>query len=353
MSLHAQLSPETVERLRIQQRNNTVTSILISVLVIVLLGVVMFWFLLPSAEKYTDDLVAYPSSASEEQSVNKPKVQRTVETKPSTPSASASVAKVLSSNSQTNVVIPVTQEVTLVESQDLGAEIDFGDWGAAAGATGSGDTSFFGTNISGEKFLYIIDYSLSMKGIKDKLMREELVSSVKRLPEGAKFQLLFFAGPAWLASDEIGDVQGAGVNTITTAEGKTLKWEQRKTDGKVRKIDWMTVTKSTVDASIDRIEESPLVLGTAWAPPFEMAFEMRPKPDAIIFMTDGLSGDGDKVAAKYGDLARKHDISISAIALVLPAARESMETLAKKSNGSFAIIDRKGRKTESEDYSKQ
>ena len=43
MSLHAQLSPEAEERLRAQKRNSTVSSLVISVLVIVLVALVLFF----------------------------------------------------------------------------------------------------------------------------------------------------------------------------------------------------------------------------------------------------------------------------------------------------------------------
>ena len=53
MSLHAQLSPEAEARLRAQQRNSTITSIIISILSVVLIGILLLWILLPTVETFT------------------------------------------------------------------------------------------------------------------------------------------------------------------------------------------------------------------------------------------------------------------------------------------------------------
>ncbi|MDC0088181.1 hypothetical protein OAI07_01420 [Akkermansiaceae bacterium] len=356
MSLHAQISPETLERLRIQQRNNTITSVLISILVVVLLGVVMFWFLLPGAERYTDEIVAYQTSADDKKEVTKPKIQRSVETKPTTPAASASMAKVLTSSSVSAVSIPVVAEVETAESENFGESLSFGDgWEAVDFAEGvSSSTSFFDTKISGDHILYIIDYSLSMnKDDKVSLMKEELENSVKQLEGGAKYQLMFFAGPVWIASDTIQDVRGARENTITTVGGDELKWADNKTDGNIRQVDWLTVSKDTIKDSVKQIRDSPLVLGTRWEPSFEMALVMSPQPDAIIFMTDGVAGGNPtKEAEKLASLAKNAGITVSAVALLEPKAREAMIELGKTTNGSFAIIGEGGKKLESEDFSK-
>ena len=37
-------------------------------------------------------------------------------------------------------------------------------------------------------------------------MRDELSRSVKGLPDGTKYQLIFFSGPAWVAGDEVTNI---------------------------------------------------------------------------------------------------------------------------------------------------
>jgi len=62
MSLHAQLSPEAQARLHAQQRNSTITSIIISILTVLLIGILLLWILLPTVENFTPEIVSYQSN---------------------------------------------------------------------------------------------------------------------------------------------------------------------------------------------------------------------------------------------------------------------------------------------------
>lgn len=357
MSLHAQLSPEALERLRNQQRNNTITSIIISILILVLIGVTMFWFLIPSAERYEDDLVAYQTQQDEKTpDDSKPEIQRPTDSKPTQPAPSSAMAKIITSNSASSISIPTATDVEVSESADFGDDLSLDtNWDVTTfDAPAETKTSFFGNDIKGERILYIIDYSKSMNAKKKHLlMREELEKSVRKLPGGTQFQLMFFAGPVWLAGESLEDLDGASLNTITTVKGKKLEWKRGKTDGKVRKVDWLNADKATIKEVRKYIQDTPLVLGTRWEFPLEMALKMRPKPQAIIFMTDGVAGGNSlEIAKEYADIARREKITISAVALMEPRAKEAMIELGKTTYGSFAIIGSNGRKEESEDFSK-
>ena len=65
MSLHAQLSPEAQARLQAQQRNSTITSIIISILSILLVGIILLYWFLPVIENVTPDIVSYQAGADE------------------------------------------------------------------------------------------------------------------------------------------------------------------------------------------------------------------------------------------------------------------------------------------------
>ena len=56
MSLHAQLSPEAIEKLRAQKRNNSIGSLIIGILVVVLLGIITGLLMIPLQEKKTPPL---------------------------------------------------------------------------------------------------------------------------------------------------------------------------------------------------------------------------------------------------------------------------------------------------------
>ncbi|MFK7910679.1 MAG: prenyltransferase/squalene oxidase repeat-containing protein [Akkermansiaceae bacterium] len=137
MSLHAQLSPEAQARLRAQQRNSTVTSIIISILSILLVGIILLYWFLPVIENVTPDIVSYQAGAEEKNKVQKREMTRAVERKPSAPSSS--MAKVIAANTTSPTAVPVPEVDVPDPSVDFGNGDDFGDgWGSGDGEGGGG-----------------------------------------------------------------------------------------------------------------------------------------------------------------------------------------------------------------------
>ena len=350
MSLHVQLSPEAQERLRIQQRNSTITSIIISLLSVMLIGILLLWILLPTVENFTPEIVSYQSNTEEKQETRKRQMTRAVERKPSAPSSS--MARVIAANTQSNVAVPVPKVDIPDPSTDFGDGEDFGDgWGDADMDAGAGATTFFGQEVKGDRLLYVIDYSLSMKGQREALMRAELVKSVMRLSAGKQYQMIFFAGPAWVACEKAGGTKS--VFTATSADGEAYKWEAAngihswKPVGERQKATWLDATDSNIYQSEAIIKKSKLIIGTHWDPPMAMAFEMDPLPNSIVFMTDGSApGDPVEVAKGIASRAKKEGIVINTIALMEPRAAKAMQTLAEKTGGVFSLINEAGEKVD-------
>ena len=134
MSLHAQLSPEAIARLHAQKRNSTISSVVIALLVIVLIGLILGLFLLPKITKDEVTIVTYAYEQEKEKPERKvPK--ETVQKKPSSPSAS--VARVITSAAVADVAIPVPEVEVTTPSLDFGESSDFGSgWGS--GSSGNG-----------------------------------------------------------------------------------------------------------------------------------------------------------------------------------------------------------------------
>ena len=136
MSLHAQLSPEAEARLAAQQRNATITSVIIALLVVLLIGVVLLLLLLPKVETFTPEIISYQAGTEESDQVTKREMNRSVERKPSAPSAS--MAKVIAANTSATTAVPVPDVDIPDPSTDFGNGSDFGDgWGSGDGV-GSG-----------------------------------------------------------------------------------------------------------------------------------------------------------------------------------------------------------------------
>ena len=137
MSLHAQLSPEAQAALQAQKRNSTISSVAIAVLSLVLTGLILAYIILPSLLKDTPQIVTYQASISEENELNEKKVNTNVNRTPSAPSSS--MAKVIASNTVSNVAIPVPDTDTPNPSTDFGDGDDFGNgWGSGDGTGGGG-----------------------------------------------------------------------------------------------------------------------------------------------------------------------------------------------------------------------
>ena len=137
MSLHAQLSPEVQARLHAQQRNSTISSIIIAIMVVLLVGVILLYLLLPAVDNYTPEIVSYQAGAEEEEKVTKREMTRAVQRKPSAPSSS--MAKVIAANTTSATAIPVPEIDVPDPSTDFGNGDDFGDgWGNGDGEGGGG-----------------------------------------------------------------------------------------------------------------------------------------------------------------------------------------------------------------------
>ena len=88
MSIHAKLSPEAEARLAAQRRNSSITSAVIALLVVVIIGLVLGFFLLPNLAKETPVIVTYQGTVVEETEQVKEKVKTSIQRKPSSPSSS-------------------------------------------------------------------------------------------------------------------------------------------------------------------------------------------------------------------------------------------------------------------------
>jgi hypothetical protein len=126
MSIHVQISEEAQQSLRKQQRNSTLLSIFVSILVLVLIGGILGLFLLPNILTVTPTIITYEASIEDDVATEFTKPEQKVKSKPA--AASQNTAKVLavaSNNSQASIPVPVVDVQT--PSADFGdGEINFG-----------------------------------------------------------------------------------------------------------------------------------------------------------------------------------------------------------------------------------
>jgi len=108
--------------------------------------------------------------------------------------------------------------------------------------------------------------------------------------------------------------------------------------------DWITSSAATRKKTAEQVVETGMLFGTTWLYPLKTALRLDPKPDTIVFLTDGLSGDDVAASREIAELAQEDGVVINTISLLEPAARESLSYLAEKTGGDFSLINGQGEK---------
>lgn len=342
-------TPDAEVALRHQRRIATATSLVISVLCVIFVGVLLALVLLPALRIKVDPIVTYSADRPEEEVVDRPEITPQVQRKPSAPSSAMS--KVIATSVPSPTAVPVPETDVPEPSLDFGDGDDFGDgWGSGNGSgAGNGGTTFFGQSVKAERIAYVIDYSASMRGQgREELMRKELKDSVEQISMKTNYALIFFAGPAWVAGDDVDwNKQGAivkgkgGKKYNWKSKGRANDWEH---SGKKEPVDWLVASKGQIAKSKKIIKETRLVWGTRWDNPLEMALAMDPPPQVIYFMTDGAASGSDKWARAVGAKAKGKGIKINCIAMMEPKAHKDMDDLAKRTGGQFTIVLKGGKR---------
>jgi len=348
MSLHAQLTQEARQRLEIQQRRSKIASMVLSFMVVALTGAVLALFAIESILQETPTIITYSAALREDNEVQQRKVSQSIQRKPAAPSAA--MAKVIAANTASPTAVPVPDVNVATPSMEFGDGDDFGSgWGGDDGFA-EGTASFFGQQTSARRIAYVIDYSMSMRGRRDQLMRAELSRSISTLPPGVDYQIIFFAGPAWVAGDTV-EMAGDRRTAEVKSAGRTFRWESARagasgwqTRGARQRPDWLKVTESNREQSLAHIRDTPLVWGTIWEPPLDMALNLDPRPDVIYFMTDGVVGGTDpvEVARRIANRARTRNVVINTVAMMEPRAERAMIEMATRTGGVASMIQSDG-----------
>ncbi len=181
---------------------------------------------------------------------------------------------------------------------------DVGTSGEAMGGAGGGGASFFGVEATGNRFVYIVDVSGSM-GVGGKLdsLKGQLSESIRSLSETAQFIVLPYSDGAMPL-------------------GNKTEWTEAVWSGKRWAI---TEIGNLHDAG-----------GTVPLPAFQVAFAMKPRPEAIYFMTDG---EFDPVTAdEIAVLNAKLRVPIHCICFGTRDSEQVMKQIAALSKGSYTFI---------------
>ncbi len=179
-----------------------------------------------------------------------------------------------------------------------------GEFGTGGGG-GGGGARFFGVEARGSRFAYVVDVSGSMQGERLVALKQELTNSLDGLLSASSFLVLLF-------------------NSDSVPLGGRVKW-----------IDASESAKRRIFEMLGKVVAGG---GTHPEEAFEMAFSLKPRPDAIYFMTDGLF---DSAVAEQVSRWNKQDRRIVPIHCIAFGTRDSealMREIAQSSGGSFTYI---------------
>lgn len=190
----------------------------------------------------------------------------------------------------------------LSSASDVGGGIGSG-LGVGAGG-GGGGASFFGVEAAGNRFAFIVDVSGSMSvGGKIERLRAELSRSVDALLQNSHFIVVpFSTGAAPLAG----------------------------------KAGWTEASDRGKRGTIRAIETLNADGGTNPSPGFQIVFALRPRPDAIYFMTDGEFQP--QVALEIAAMNSEAKIPVHCLCFVSEESSELMKKIARESGGSFTFV---------------
>ena len=199
--------------------------------------------------------------------------------------------------------------------------------------------SFFGVHGGGQRLVFIIDFSGSMAGEKENIMRREASRVIEELPDGVEFAVIFFAGPAWSATSGLEKEEGKWVRT-----GKGNHQVYPVSWSSLQRIRYKTASRSTKRAVIDAIQKTPLSngTGTVYDTALFMALNMKPQPSTIFFMTDGQCPPErginsfrkmlDQLKALGRDIPQVHTIGFGI------RGNNQLEEMARLTNGECRFI---------------
>ena len=216
MAIHIS-NPELEAKLAAQRRNSTIASLVVGLLIMLLLALIFYLVGISIFSEKAEPMVAFTEEGIEEEEVEQEKIKPEVMKKPA--AASSNMSAVVTAHVASEFSLPNPDIAVDNLAVDFGESEGFGaGWGGGSGdgfgSGGAGAFSFMGSKMSGERICFVMDYSNSMKGGgKIELLKAELAKTLKGLPDGVQFQMIFFAGPAWTPGSSL--KKGGSKVTVT------------------------------------------------------------------------------------------------------------------------------------------
>lgn len=325
------------------------SSLMIALAAILIFGVIAYLIAVMPPRSDEPQIIAQVIAAEQQTEVQMEKQQVAKQASAASSAAASSVANMIRAQSTAMIAAP---EVETLSDGPIGlGEGDFGSGFGSGSGNGMGSgASFFGGNAKGNRFLFILDHSGSMKSNQVELRNDELEKTLKSL-QGVQYQVLLFAGGAYYAEKGWTNAgKGQQSNTVNDPRGKTYKfvskggWSDYEFDGpdsKLPKTGWLSANASNVKKTMDFVRRSKLFGGTDWELALKIGHHMEPTPDVIFFMADGTGGNSPppilRLNKKFGSP------QINTVAMQTQAGAKQFADVAKGTGGKYTIVDKRGK----------
>lgn len=181
----------------------------------------------------------------------------------------------------------------------IGQGVDLG------GGAGGGSASFFGVEARGSRFAFIVDVSGSMAGPKMATLKRELAASVAALNENASFTVVLFS------------------STPRIIGGRPQ---------------WSRAADRAKDSALMEIRAIEPGGATNPIPAMDIVFGLRPRPDAVYFMTDGQFSELVVQEFDRHNRAWIEPVPVHTISFVSREAEEALIRISDGSGGSYTHI---------------
>ena len=233
-----------------------------------------------------------------------------------------SVEEPLISTAESPLIMPAFDEL---QSGDFEQLLDAGKM----------TTRFMGDEAKGKRFAFVIDYSRSMSKNQLAVMKYELYKAIKGVGEEGLVTVLLFSGPVWRLDQD--------------ALATEKKWTKRKGGGYKLKRgakgpdpQWLSPTGDNLEALERLIYKTPTTYGTDWFNPLKLVLEMSPRPDMVVFMTDGsVSEKISNKTIEYVERLPRRMVRINTIALGVDRDKaEPLRIISDMTGGKFRLYDK-------------
>ena len=340
------------------------TAVIVAVGVHLVVALILALVVILPAKREDPEIVAAiaPVSKKKQEMQKKNVVKQTKKTSASA-AAAAPLAQLMRANAVAKISMPT---ITKTSKGPLGiGEADFGSGGFGSGGDGLGvGASFFGGTSTGRRFLFVIDHSGSMSNQQVKIRNDELERALKSL-KGVQYQVLLFAGGGYFADEGWSVKQsgsgkgGKGIENVVTGPKGAYKFKSVKgwedfdfvgADSKLPKADWLDANSSNIQKTMKVSKGHKLFGGTDWELALQIGHNMEPPPDVIFFMSDGTGGNSPppilSINKKFGQPP------INTVAMQTTKGMKEFAEIAKRTEASFTIVDKKGKPIDGFDYMK-